>query len=117
MPVTINAISIPDQTQTQITLNKTGPAEGTINTGNRTFTLTNITASADGLNMKCKGNGVADVTCTVQPHAPPASSFLTVGIAGTIFFDGTTNYQISAADEQKLVKFIKDSHFPQLLVA
>jgi hypothetical protein len=116
MAITITAISIPDQTQTTITLDKTGPAEGTISMDGQTHSVSNITASADGLTMKCDGPLGSTITCTVKPQAPPASSFVTIDIK-SFFFNSTKHYQLNAANEQKLVNFIKGSHFPQLLVA
>ena len=113
MAVTIHAISIPDQTPSTITLDKTGPAEGTITVDGQSNSVTNITASADGLTLACDGPFGSTITCTIQPQKAPASSFVTVEIKSFIF-NSTKHYQVSAADEQKLVKFIQDSHFPQL---
>jgi hypothetical protein len=116
MSVTIHAISIPDQTPSTITLDKTDAAEGTITLDGQSYDVTNITASADGLNMACDGPFGSTITCRIQPQKPPASSFVTVDIKSFIF-NSTKHYQVSAVDEGKLVKFIQDSHFPQLQTA
>jgi hypothetical protein len=119
LSVSVNSVSA-DGTKFTITIAKEGPDTGAItilgaDSHQDSYEVYDVTANATTLTCTTTVFFFhPNVTCAVDDSRPPGAATVTVTVANAPAHNGSTDYQISAADGANIKQFIAAAAFPLL---
>jgi hypothetical protein len=120
LSVTVNSVSA-NGTKFTITIAKQGSDTAAISilqdgdSHKDTYDVYDV--RADATTLKCTATVLffhPNVTCEVGDSRPPGAATVTVTIANAPAYNGSTDYQISAADSANIKQFLATAAFPPL---